>query len=419
MMSLTSYSNTKLDTLYYDKDWKGVSNKAFASFYRVIDSNNDNGFKKNFRDYYITGELQAEGGYVSIDKYDDSKSVFTGEWCTYYKSGKTERKGFRNDGIDEGDFYEYYENGLVKFHANFNKGELNGIATTFSEDGSACRQDEYDNGNLKYDYYIVSNKDGYISKYKISDNTPIMEIPTEADKKVEYKDGVAWPYYVKNGLVVAMSNNQVKDYGKYYQIYITIGNYSMQPIDFDPNETTSAIFNKKGEKIQLKVFSCEEYMKKVNRKQSWNKFWMELGEGLAAYGAGRSTSTTNTNTNYNMHSNTYGTASAYGSGGYAYGRYSGHSNHSGNINTTSTTVTYDGAAAYQARVMASERLAAYEDKQLAIKNAKEQGYLKKTTIYPGETISGYINIQRQPGLEMYVNLYINKIPYHFTWNVGK
>lgn len=446
MLPFVAYGSTKLDTLYYDKDWKGVSSKPFATFYRIVDLGNDSGFKKLYRDFYITGELQAEGEYVSIDRYDDSKSVFTGQYCTYYKSGKIEQKGFRNNGIPEGEYNVYYENGLIQFHAFYSNGQLNGIATSFSEDGSACRQDEYDNGKLKYDYYIVSNKDGYISKYKVSDNSPIWEIPTEADLKTELINDIERPCYVKNGLVVSMINNKVKDYGKYYQSYIIISNHSMVPVEFDPDETKSAIFNAKGEKKELKVLSCYEYMKKVDRKQSWNSFWVALGEGLAAAGAGYSTSTTNTNTYYNGSSNTLGLASAYGSGGYAHGMYSGNSTYSGSVHSTSTTVTYDRAAAYQASVMAGERLAAYDNKQLAIRNVKEQGYLKKMTIYPGETISGYINIQRlfterdflrrkahkkkknaqqetvdltKTKPHMYVEIYINKIPYCFSWDVGK
>lgn len=446
MLPFIAYGGTKLDTLYYDKDWKGVSSKAFASFYRIIDTNNDNGFKKLYRDFYITGELQAEGEYVSIDRYDDSKSVFTGQYYTYYKSGKIEQKGFRNNGIFEGEYNAYYENGLIQFHAFYSNGQLNGIATSFSEDGSACRQDEYDNGKLKYDYYIVSNKDGYISKYKVSDNSPVWEIPTEADLKTELINDIERPCYVKNGLVVSMINNKVKDYGKYYQSYIIISNHSMVPIEFDPDETRSAIINSIGEKKELKVLRCEEYMKKVNRKQSWNNFWMTLGEGLAAAGAGYSTSTTNTNTYYSGQSNTLGLASAYGSGGYAHGMYSGNRTYSGSVHSTSTTVNYDAAAAYQARVMAGERLAAYENNQLAIRNMKRQGYLKKMIINPGETISGYINIQplvwegdflrrkahkqkknaQQETVDqtktkphMYVEIYINKIPYCFSWDVGK
>ena len=70
---------TTLDTLYYDKDWKGCE-KTFATYYRVYALSADNNLKKKFRDYYITGELQSEGEYINIDKYDDSKSVFDGEF---------------------------------------------------------------------------------------------------------------------------------------------------------------------------------------------------------------------------------------------------------------------------------------------------------------------------------------------------
>ena len=54
------------DTLYYDKDWKGVSSKAFAVFYRVLPKDRNNILRKPFRDYYITGELQSEGGFISV-----------------------------------------------------------------------------------------------------------------------------------------------------------------------------------------------------------------------------------------------------------------------------------------------------------------------------------------------------------------
>lgn len=57
---------TTLDTLYYDKDWKGCE-KTFATYYRVYALSADNNLKKKFRDYYITGELQSEGEYISID----------------------------------------------------------------------------------------------------------------------------------------------------------------------------------------------------------------------------------------------------------------------------------------------------------------------------------------------------------------
>ncbi|MBF0961979.1 MAG: hypothetical protein HXK20_07840, partial [Alloprevotella tannerae] len=68
------------DTLFYDKDWKGVSSKAFAAFYRVLPKDRNNNLHKPFRDYYITGELQSEGGFILVDEKDDKNSVFDGDW---------------------------------------------------------------------------------------------------------------------------------------------------------------------------------------------------------------------------------------------------------------------------------------------------------------------------------------------------
>ena len=419
VVSLSYSQSVKLDTIYYDKDWKGVSSAVFASFYRIYDANDKSELKKHFRDYYITGELQSEGGYISIDKYDDSKSVFDGEWTNYFKSGKVEQKGYRNRGIEEGEYTAYYENGLVKMHAVMKNGKANGILTQFNEEGNMCSQIEMLNGEPRYDYYILSNKDGYSSKLRISDNTPIYESPSLNEKKVDYRDGAAWPYYTKNGIMVAMTNTQVKDYGKWFQISLIIANNSIAPIEFDPELITSSLQKKNGQTVALEVWSSDRYMRKVRRTQNWNMALAGIGEGLAAAGAGYSTSTTHTNSTYNGYSNSYGNAYAYGSGGYAYGSYNGYGSYHGNSSTTSRTTTYDGAAAYQAQVIASNRMANYENYLLNERAIKQEGYLRKTTVYPGDAISGYVNIKRISGSTMTVIVDINGAKYEFPWNISK
>lgn len=414
-VALPSIGQVKTDTLYYDKNWKGVESKHFATYFRVIANSENNSFQKRFRDFYITGELQSEGGYISIDKYDDSQSIFDGEWINYYKSGKVEQKGHRIKGKQEGEYIRYKEDGLILLHAYFKNDKLEGIYTEFSEDGNICVQIEYKNGEPIHDYYIVSNQDGLCSKIRLSDKQPIYESPSLSEKKVEYKDGEAWPYYNKNGIMVGMTNNEVRDYGKYFQIPIIIANNSMHPIDFDPNNITAFLTDKKGNEQILKVYSAEEYMKKVRRSQNWAMALNGLAEGLAASSAGYSTSTTNSS--YNGYSSSYGTASAFGSGGYAYGSYSGNSSYYGS--SSSTTTSYNGAAAYQAQVIASNRIAAYDNALLSERAAKNEGYLKKTTIYPGETITGYINIGRKKGVTMTINIDINGATYEFPWNISK
>lgn len=118
-VAISSIGQVKTDTLYYDKNWKGVESKHFATYFRVIADSENSSFHKRFRDFYVTGELQSEGGYISIDKYDDSQSVFDGEWINYYKSGKVEQKGYRVKGKQEGEYIRYKEDGLILLHAYF------------------------------------------------------------------------------------------------------------------------------------------------------------------------------------------------------------------------------------------------------------------------------------------------------------
>ena len=407
----------KQDTLFYDKNWKGVESKAFAEYYRILSNSSDSHFGKRCRDYYITGELQSESGYISIDKYDDSKSVMDGEWVNYYKSGQTQAKGTRKNGVGNGEYTEYYENGLIKTHKYLINGKADGILSQFDEKGDMCTQTEMVDGYPKYDYYVLSNKDGFGCKYRISDNSPIWESPSYEEIKTEYKDGEAWSYYIKNGLMVAMNNSQVKDYGKWYRIQIAVSNNSIAPIDFDPDKIASSLKKTDGSKIALEIYSSDQYMKKVRRSQNWKKVLHEWSEGQAAAQAGYSTSTTKTNSSYDGYSNSHGNASAYGSGGYAQGNYSGNSTYHSNSSTTAETVTYDGAAAYQARVIASDRMANYENALLQERQIKQEGYLKRTTIYPGQAISGYINIKRVKGESMEVVLDINGAKYSFQWNL--
>jgi antitoxin component YwqK of YwqJK toxin-antitoxin module len=413
------FAQERIDTIYYDKDWKGVSNRTFADFYRIAIYPENEYYKKQFRDYFISGELQAQGVFISIDKLDDSKSVFDGETITYFKNGKVHFKNHYSNGKRNGEHYEYSENGLVVRKANIVNNELSGLYTEFLENG-AFIQAEYINGKPKYDYYVMSNQNGQIIKIKYSDNKPLWESPSVSERQTQYKDGTTWLYYVKNGLTIAQTNTTIKDYGKWHKIDLIITNNSMLPIEFDPEKdiTAYSVDKKEREKV-LAVWSCDKYMKKVKKAQTWAAIGIGLAEGLATANAGYSTSTTNTNSYYSGTSNSYGSASAYGSGGYAYGSYYSNSLYSGTANTSSTTTTYDAAAAYQTRVLSQQRMANFADAQWNEQNAKQMGYLKKNTIYPGETIQGYVNIQRISGVFVYITININGAEYVYAWSYKK
>lgn len=64
-------------------------------------------------------------------------------------------------------------------------------------------------------------------------------------------------------------------------------------------------------------------------------------------------------------------------------------------------------------------MANYENTLLQEREIKQEGYLKRTTIYPGQAIAGYINIKRSKGDTMDVIIDINGAKYVFPWNIAK
>lgn len=400
----------RVDTIYYDKDWKGVESKSFASYVRVASYAKDSHYVNRYMDYYSTGELQSEGCFISIDKYDDSKSIFDGNCKTYYMNKKIKEDLTYKDGKQNGDDILYYENGLIWKKSKFTNGKLDGIYYEFTEDGNACSQLEFKDGEPTTPYFIYSTKDGLATKYNIKDKSLYLEIPSLNDKQIYTKNGVSWDYYLKNGLCVMVNPSIRKEYGKYFTLYILITNNSVTPIIFDPS-LINAYKTKKGEKEFLSVLSSEDYIKKVNRSQGWSKFFNALGEYAAASGAGHSTSST---TNNSVTAG-YSTAGVIGSNGVAVGA----SEHISASSTSSRTNNYDGTAAYQANLIANNRVDNFNNQLEQERNVREEGYLKTTTIEPGETISGYVNIKYEKGDELFINIPINTITYPFAWNLGK
>ena len=185
----------------------------------------------------------------------------------------------------------------------------------------------------------------------------------------------------------------------------------MYAIEFEPEYITAMLNTYKNEEWELIVYSADDYMRKVRRRQNWDMALYAFSESLAAADAGYSTSTTTSA--YSGASNSSANASVFGSDGYAIGNYSGNSAYYGT--SSSTTTSYDANAAYRAKVIANDRVASYSNSLLSERAVKEEGYLKHTTIYPGETISGYINIERKKGSSLNIEIYINGAIYTFPW----
>jgi len=138
--------------------------------------------------------------------------------------------------------------------------------------------------------------------------------------------------------------------------------------------------------------------------------------GMSAASAGQKTSTTNTNS-YATYSGTANTnASAYGSGGYAYGNAT--TNYRGNAygSSTSTTNTYDGAAAYAASQNEAAKLNAFVAASEEAKKRWNEEYLKNHTLNPQETTSGLINVKYYKTNRIILGIIINNLIFSFDWD---
>lgn len=371
LLSISSYAATfEMDTVYYDRNGKGVSNPHFASYYKIVENNPADG-NKRYRDYYVTGELKSEGNYLEIDRTDDSKTVRDADYVDYYRNGAVEEKGTFAGGKRQGEYVSYAEDGTVLIKANYQDDLLHGEYTKYADSGLSLRQ-TYSRGEPKYDYYELLGSDGRYSKVRTADDSPLYVSPSSDDRKTEYRDGQEWSYYNNDGLYVAVSNQEANDYGKYYRIYLNLTNNSFYPIEFDPTESMAMLTDDRGEAVTLNIQSSKQYQKRIKREQNWAEvlfvFLSGVCNGISAY------------------CNDDGTAN-------------------------------DELVAQQRSeefIRNMRELSAAADGDRA---SRKKDYLKRTTIKPGETVEGYFNIKRKKGAFLTLNLMIGNAVYQFSWTL--
>lgn len=443
LSTLSAFAQTeKLDTIYYDKDWKGCS-KTFATFYRVMTIPTEANPRKQLRDYFITGELQGESNYISVDRLDDSKTIFDGEVQSYYKSGKIHQQSKWENSHRVGDAFEYHENGKVKQHNSFNsKGEIDGEYCLFNEDGNLTTMIEFHDG-IPNTYFTAYNNMGAMGHYDLQTQSLVTEPVSVSDLKTKIVKGNKFYYYDdKNGIYLSIMVDAVKHYGKYYRVGVSIFNNTNQSIVFDPTQITAAgrFFKKKKSKEKgndfneiylasdnqqytydpstvntkdIRVWSFADYTKKVHRRQQWDEALVALGQGLAASNVGYSTSYTTSTTYGSAYGYGNGYASAYGSGGYAYGSYNSNAYVSGSATTHTTTTYYDATAAAIAQERAAYNVATYSASLEADTEAINENYLQLTTLDPQTEIAGYFLLNKDKPQIIDLTIPINGVAYQF------
>ena len=198
-----------------------------------------------------------------------------------------------------------------------------------------------------------------------------------------------WEVYFKNGLTIALTDAIVRDYGKWHRVDLIISNNSLTPVEFNPEtDMTAYSVDEHDVATDLQVWSCDSYLKKVNRSQTWAAVLMGVSEGMASAGAGYSTSTTT-----------------------GYSSYGGYSSY--------TTTTYNPSAAYQANMASQQRIADFGQALQDEQQVKKLGYLKKNTIYPGESVSGFVHVAWIKGERVVFIIRIEGAEYIYEWGFDK
>jgi S1-C subfamily serine protease len=162
-ISLIALGQTQ-EKIYYDKEWKGCS-ASKAEFYRLVTFDNQNKPIGEVRDYFISGELQSKiDGAIYIDKYDDSKSKFTGFSTGYFKSGQKQFEILHDNAGNILTHKIWYENGNLQLESSYKDGNYNGDFVSYYNNGKLYRKFKFTNGRLTDKFFIECDEFGKCQK---------------------------------------------------------------------------------------------------------------------------------------------------------------------------------------------------------------------------------------------------------------
>jgi hypothetical protein len=164
----------------------------------------------------------------------------------------------------------------------------------------------------------------------------------------------------------------MRDTGKYFVAQVAVVNKSGSPVDVLPQSFSLVVL--RPHRKTLRYLPPDKVIRSISNSAAWSNFFTALG----AAGATQQSVTQST---------TSGTASAYGTGGSAYGRYS--------ENTTSVTTIPDE----QAQQDAANRIAANNANVAAASQEVSSGSLRSITVAPGRGVSGNVYYDRVHKIE--------------------
>lgn len=162
--------------IYYDKDWKIISDKELASYYRKTVKNQASEY--NVIDYYLNGKIQMTGSYK-----DKLQKIKAGHYVYYYENGIRQSEGDYLNNMKVDRWIYWHENGIKELEGDMKNGKKEGIWTEW-----------YDNGQkLTVGKYTLDRQDGtWVSWFDTG------ETLSEGNLVNGYLDGI-WKIFYKSG----------------------------------------------------------------------------------------------------------------------------------------------------------------------------------------------------------------------------
>jgi pimeloyl-ACP methyl ester carboxylesterase len=127
IFSLGFLKAQKIDTfiLHY-----AVSKGDTIIYKRVIQFDKSNNLF-HVKDYFENGQIQMDAFYISFDKHIKEESQ-----CNYHSNTK------------QGEYVEWYKNGLIEYTGNYRNGLRDGLCTSWYMNGQKEAEENWSNGQL-------------------------------------------------------------------------------------------------------------------------------------------------------------------------------------------------------------------------------------------------------------------------------
>ncbi len=175
----------KLDTIFYNQNWKETKVKDSIEFYKVIIKLDD---KYEVKYYYVNRTLLMTGTYASIEK-----DIRDGYFKYYDEFGILSAEGYYNNNLKERT-WKSYKNGELWLEINYLNDKYNGSFTSFYRNGRVKRKDYFEKGEFKIgNCYDKNGNDTLYYPFRIE---PVFKGGEE--KMYKYlSENVNYPYEAK------------------------------------------------------------------------------------------------------------------------------------------------------------------------------------------------------------------------------